>query len=55
MNFNTLDKHLMILLNGPDIKEFNFEKAYEHWKSKEAVMKINFLLFIYLLYLYFFS
>jgi len=26
MNIDTLDKHLMILLNGPEIEEFNFEK-----------------------------
>jgi hypothetical protein len=36
MNINTLDKHLMILLNGPEIEEFNFEKAYEHWESKKS-------------------
>jgi len=28
----------MILLNGPDIQDFNFEKAYEHWTNK----KVNF-------------
>ena len=36
MQINTLDKHLMILLNGPEIKNFNFEKAYEHWKNKKT-------------------
>jgi len=25
----------MILLNGPDIQDFNFEKAYEHWTNKK--------------------
>ena len=36
MQINTLDKHLMILLNGPVTKNFNFEKAYEHWKNKKT-------------------
>ena len=31
----TLNNHLMILLNGPDIQDFNFEKAYEHWTNKK--------------------
>jgi hypothetical protein len=36
MHINTLDNHLMILLNGPEIRNFNFEKAYEHWKNKKT-------------------
>jgi len=36
MNINTLSNHLMISLNGPEIKDFNFEKAYEHWRSKKT-------------------
>jgi hypothetical protein len=36
MNIDTLDKHLMILLNGPEIEKFNFKKAYEHWESKKS-------------------
>jgi hypothetical protein len=35
MNLDTLDDHLMILLNGPEIEEFNFEKAYECWENKK--------------------
>ena len=26
-----LNRHLMILINGPDVKNFDFEKAYDHW------------------------
>jgi len=26
-----LNRHLMILINGPDVEDFNFEKAYDHW------------------------
>ena len=36
MHLNTLDDHLMILLNGPDIQNFDFEKAYEHWANKKG-------------------
>jgi hypothetical protein len=36
MNINTLNNHLMILLNGPDIQNFDFEKAYEHWENKKG-------------------
>ena len=36
MHINTLDNHLMILLNGPEIRNFNFEKAYEHCKNKKT-------------------
>jgi len=36
MQINTLDNHLMILLNCPMIQNFNFEKAYEHWKNKKT-------------------
>ena len=35
MQINTLGNHLMILLNGPAIQNFNFEKAYEYWKKQE--------------------
>jgi hypothetical protein len=35
MHLNTLDDHLMILLNGPEIKNFDFLKALEHWESKK--------------------
>jgi len=36
MQVNTLNNHLMILLNGPDIQDFDFEKAYEHWAHKKG-------------------
>ena len=36
MQINTLDNHLMILLNGPEIQNFNFEKAYEHWTNQKT-------------------
>ena len=26
-----LNRHLMILINSPDIEDFDFEKAYDHW------------------------
>ena len=26
-----LNRHLMILINGPDVEDFDFEKAYDHW------------------------
>ena len=32
---NTLDNHLMILLNGPEIEDFDFLKAYENWECKK--------------------
>ena len=35
MNLDTLNNHLMILLNGPEIEDFNFEKAYEYWENKK--------------------
>jgi hypothetical protein len=35
MQINTLNNHLMILLNGPDTQNFDFEKAYEHWANKK--------------------
>jgi hypothetical protein len=25
------NKHLMILIYGPDIEDFDFEKAYDNW------------------------
>ena len=36
MHLNTLDEHLMILLNGPEIDNFDFLKAYENWESKKT-------------------
>jgi hypothetical protein len=36
MNIDTLNNHLMILLNGPGIEDFDFEKAYEHWVNKKS-------------------
>jgi hypothetical protein len=42
MNINTLNKHLMIKLNGPDIEDFNFEEAYQHWineKKRRVILK----------------
>ena len=36
MNIDTLDKHLMILLNGPEIEQFNFGKVYDYWESKKS-------------------
>ena len=35
MNIDTLNNHLMILLNGPEIEDFDFEKVYEHWVNKK--------------------
>ena len=35
MDINTLNNHLMILLNGPDVQDFDFEKAYKHWENKK--------------------
>jgi Domain of unknown function (DUF4371)/hAT family C-terminal dimerisation region len=35
MNINTLNNHLMIKLNGPDIEDFNFEEAYKHWVNEK--------------------
>lgn len=35
MNLDTLNNHLMILLNGPEIEDFNFEKACEYWEDKK--------------------
>ena len=39
MHLNTLDEHLMILLNGPEIDDFDFLKAYENWESKKNMEK----------------
>lgn len=36
MNIDTLNSHLMILLNGPEIEDFDFEKAHEHWVNKKS-------------------
>jgi len=35
MNIDTLNNHLMVLLNGPEIENFDFEKVYEHWVNKK--------------------
>src|SRR5688572_19365498 len=35
MHLNTLDDHLMILLNGPEIEDFDFLKAYWNWENKK--------------------
>jgi hypothetical protein len=35
MTIQTLNDHLMVVLNGPPIQLFNFEKAFEHWILKE--------------------
>ena len=35
MHINTLNHHLIILLNGPNIQNFDFEKVYEHWVNKK--------------------
>jgi hypothetical protein len=40
MHVDTLNNHLMILLNGPDAQDFDFKKAYEHWiNKKEKICK----------------
>jgi len=31
-----LNRHLMILINGPDIEDFDFEKAYDYWINLKA-------------------
>ena len=36
MQINTLNNHLMILLNGPDTRNFDFERAYEHWANRKG-------------------
>jgi hypothetical protein len=35
MDINTLNNHLMILLNGPDVRDFDFEKTHKHWANKK--------------------
>ena len=35
MHLNTLDNHLMVLLNGPEIEDFDFLKAYENWENEK--------------------
>ncbi|CAG8840593.1 25390_t:CDS:2, partial [Gigaspora margarita] len=35
MTIQTLNDHLMVVLNGPPIQLFNFEKAFEYWFLKE--------------------
>jgi hypothetical protein len=41
MDINTLNNHLMVLLNGSDVKYFDFKKAYEHWANKKRIVVIN--------------
>ncbi len=37
MNVETLDMHLMILLNAPDnIKDFDWDKAFDQWKNEHV-------------------
>jgi hypothetical protein len=31
-----LNRFLMILINGPDIEDFDFEKAYDHWINSKV-------------------
>ena len=42
-NANVVLNHLMILLNGPEIGDFDFEKACEYWEDKKnrKINKIN--------------
>jgi len=41
MNVETLDMHLMILLNAPDnIEDFDWDKAFDQWKN-EHVRRVN--------------
>ena len=46
MNLDTLDDHLMILLNGPEIENFDYLKALEHWEGKKT-RRINFFFVIH--------
>ena len=32
MKFKTLNSHLMIVMNGPELKDFDFEKAFDIWQ-----------------------
>ncbi len=36
VNLRTLDDHLMILLNGPEIENFDYLKVLEHWEGKKT-------------------
>ena len=36
MHLDTLDDHLMVLLNGPEVENFDFLKALEHWENKKT-------------------
>jgi hypothetical protein len=41
MNVESLESHLMILLNAPDnIEDFNWDKAFDQWE-KEQVRRVN--------------
>jgi hypothetical protein len=31
LGVENLNRHLMILINGPDLEDFDFEKAYDYW------------------------
>ena len=36
LNVENLNRHLMILINGPDVENFDFKKAYDHWINSKA-------------------
>ena len=36
LSVENLNRHLMILINGPDVEDFDFEKAYDHWINSKA-------------------
>ena len=41
MNVESLESHLMILLNAPDnIEDFNWNNAFDQWE-KEQVRRVN--------------
>ena len=38
----SLNKHLMILINGTEIEHFDFEKAYDYWINLKVRRTGNF-------------
>ena len=42
MHLDTLDDHLMVLLNGPEVENFDFLKALKHWENKKPRRNIGF-------------
>jgi hypothetical protein len=36
LSVENLNRHLMILINGPDVEDFDFEKVYDHWINAKA-------------------